>query len=134
MRLTEATSSSISPQMGWWHMCMKVCECATAVQGGTRTYQITVIPPPCANAHSHKAIQAWHPRSPCKLVFTAKETTARTRTGRSAICACKATANGLEISGLIVSPWDTGGTDVSFFLCEEILLFIHLNIKTEEYE
>jgi len=58
VRLTEATSSSISPQMGWWHMCMKVCECATIVQGGTRTYQITVTPPPCANTHSHKAIQA----------------------------------------------------------------------------
>lgn len=78
--------TSISPQMGCWHMCMKECECDTAVQGGTRTYQITVTPPPCANTHSHKAIQAWHPRSPCKLVFTAKKTTARNRTGRSAVC------------------------------------------------
>ncbi len=61
------------------------------------------------------------------LVFTVKKRRQSYKT------ICKATADGLEVSGLTVSLWDAGDTDVRF-LCEGILLFIHPNIKTEEYE
>lgn len=52
-------------------------------------------------------------RYKCKHVFTAKEKTATIQD--DLLCAHKATADGLKISGLIVSPWDAGDTDVSFF-------------------
>lgn len=110
------------------HVREGVWDRAAAVQGGTRTYQLPVTPPPRANTHSHKAVQAWRPRSPQLSGVSATLCSPQRKQWQSYKTKCKETTDGLT-----VSLWDAGGTDVRF-LCEGILLFIHPNIKTEEYE